>query len=126
ELKSEIERMMIESQKLLNRLDENQETLADYESTIQKQRDVIAKMKRENDSLRQQTDSDVQNREEEKQKLAQAENLQFKMRFAEAKVFTRAIEMDLRRLEVSQAKEYTKYLSLFMPDSFFICGGDND
>ena len=126
ELKEELDTMVVKLNEMQKRYEESQENLAEYESTIQKLRDIVAKLKNENDQLKVKSSSEQSTREVEKQKLSQAENIQFKMRFAEAKVFSRAIEMDLRRLEVSQANEYTKYLSMFMPESFFIRGGDND
>lgn len=126
ELKEELDTMVVKLNEWQKKYEESQENLAEYESTIQKLRDIVAKLKHENDQLKAKSSSEQTSREVEKQKLSQAENIQFKMRFAEAKVFSRAIEMDLRRLEVSQANEYTKYLSMFMPESFFIRGGDND
>ena len=126
ELKEELDTMVVKLNEMQKKYEESQENLAEYESTIQKLRDIVAKLKHENDQLKVKSTSEQSTREVEKQKLSQAENMQFKMRFAEAKVFSRAIEMDLRRLEVSQANEYTKYLSMFMPESFFIRGGDND
>ena len=126
ELKEELDTMVVKLNEKQKKFEESQENLADCESTIQRLRDIISKLKNENDQLKVKSTNEQSTREEEKQKLSQAENIQFKMRFAEAKVFSRAIEMDLRRLEVSQANEYIKYLSMFMPESFFIRGGDND
>ena len=126
ELKEELDTMVVKLNEMEKRYEESQENLAEYEFSIQKLRDIVAKLKNENDQLKFKNTSERSTREEEKQKLSQAENMQFKMRFAEAKVFSRAIEMDLRRFEVSQANEFIKYLSMFMPESFFIRGGDND
>jgi len=126
ELKEELDTMVVKLNEMQKKYEENQENLAEYESTIQKLRDIVSKLKHENEQLKVKNTTDQTNREEEKQKLSQAENIQFKMRFAEAKVFSRAIEMDLRRLEVRQANEYIKYLLMFMPESFFIRGGDDD
>lgn len=126
ELKEELDTMVVKLNEMEKKFDESQETLVEYQSNIQKLQGYITKLSQENNQLKAMTATDLNTREVEKQKLSQAENYQFKMRFAEAKSFTRAIEMDLRKLEVIQANERIKYLEMFMPDSFFIRGGDND
>ena len=98
-----------------------QETLADYESTIKKFRDLVANLRQEIQELRTQTDSTKTAQIEQK-----VENFEFKTRLSDRKAFTRAIDMELRRLEVDQCQKHISFMSKFMPDAFFIRGGDHD
>ena len=47
----------------------------------------------------------------------------FKTKFAESKATAKAIDMELRKLEVQQANRHVAFLSAFMPDSFMQHGG---
>ena len=77
--------MVVKLNEMEKKYEENQENLAEYESTIQKLRDIVSKLKQENDLLKVKNTNELNTREEEKQKLSQAENMQFKMRFAEGR-----------------------------------------
>lgn len=98
-----------------------QETLADYESTIKKFRDLVANLREEINELRKQSDSTHSLQIEQK-----VENFEFKSRLSDRKAFTRAIDMELRRIEVDQCQKHISFLSKFMPDTFFTRGGDHD
>ncbi|OWK06372.1 hypothetical protein Celaphus_00011895 [Cervus elaphus hippelaphus] len=52
--------------------------------------------------------------------------LDFKIKFAETKAHAKAIEMELRQMEVAQANRHMSLLTAFMPDSFLRPGGDHD
>lgn len=43
--------------------------------------------------------------------------------FAETKAHTKAIDLELRQLEVRQATQHVAYLASYMPDSFMNRGG---
>lgn len=43
--------------------------------------------------------------------------------FAETRAQARAIDLELRRMEVMQGQQHIQYLIAFMPDSFLIRGG---
>jgi len=49
-----------------------------------------------------------------------------KKMFAETKAHARAIDLELRHMEVQQAQQHVQYLVSYMPDSFLSRGGDND
>ena len=51
------------------------------------------------------------------------EMLDFKKMFAESKAHTRAIDLELRRIEVQESNQHVQYLTAFMPDSFMSRGG---
>lgn len=46
--------------------------------------------------------------------------------FAESKAYTRAIDLQLRQIELSQANEHVRLLTAYMPDTFMTRGGDHD
>ena len=43
--------------------------------------------------------------------------------FAETKAHARAIDLELRHMEVHQAQQHVQYLINFMPDFFLVRGG---
>lgn len=49
--------------------------------------------------------------------------LDFKKMFVESKAHTRAIDLELRRIEVQESNQHVEYLTGFMPDSFMSRGG---
>lgn len=54
------------------------------------------------------------------------ESIDYKVRFAETKAHARAIEMELRKLEVMQANQHVTYVCAFLPDAFLQRGGDHE
>lgn len=99
-----------------------QESLADYETTIAKFRELVCKLQEDNRSLRE-TSIDVN---KDKVATPTLEMFDFKAKFAETKANAKAIDMELRKLEVDQATSHVQYLMSFMPNSFTRRGGDND
>lgn len=43
--------------------------------------------------------------------------------FAETKAHSRAIDLELRRMETQEAQQHIQYLLAYMPDSFLSLGG---
>jgi len=43
--------------------------------------------------------------------------------FAETKAHSRAIDLELRRMETQEAQQHIQYLLAYMPDSFLSVGG---
>ncbi|KAG7262402.1 hypothetical protein CRUP_024070 [Coryphaenoides rupestris] len=102
------------------RVEASQETLADYQQTINKYRELTASLQETNREL-----TNAQSSAEQVQQ-APAELFDFKIKFAETKAYAKAIEMELRKMEVSQANRQVSLLTSFMPDSFLRHGGDHD
>lgn len=96
------------------------ESLADRELTIVKFRELVGRIQEENQELRLQADSSS------KASPMPSEIYDFKKMFAETKAHARAIDLELRHMEVHQAQQHVQYLINFMPDSFLVRGGDND
>jgi len=44
--------------------------------------------------------------------------------FAETKAHSRAIDLELRRMETDEAQHHIQYLLAYMPDSFMSFGGE--
>lgn len=103
------------------RLEAAQETVADYQQTINKYRDLTARLQEANRELISQ-----QNANAEQVQQPPADLFDFKIKFAETKAYAKAIEMELRNMEVAQSKRHVSLLTSFMPDSFLRHGGDHD
>ncbi|XP_054469517.1 dynactin subunit 1 [Anoplopoma fimbria] len=98
-----------------------QETVADYQQTIKKYRELTAHLQEVNRELTSQQEASA-----ELQQQAPAELFDFKIKFAETKAYAKAIEMELRKMEVGQANRHVSLLTSFMPESFLRHGGDHD
>lgn len=103
------------------RVEAAQETVADYQQTIKKYRELTAHLQDVNRELMNQQEASV-----ERQQQPPPEMFDFKIKFAETKAHAKAIEMELRQMEVQQANRHVSLLTAFMPDSFLRHGGDHD
>ncbi|XP_069601172.1 dynactin subunit 1 isoform X2 [Ranitomeya imitator] len=103
------------------RVEAAQETVADYQQTIKKYRDLTSHLQEVNRELHTQQEATV-----EKEQQPSPEMFDFKIKFAETKAHAKAIEMELRKMEVNQANRHVSLLTSFMPDSFLRHGGDHD
>ncbi|XP_037833602.1 dynactin subunit 1 isoform X3 [Kryptolebias marmoratus] len=103
------------------RVEAAQETVADYQQTIKKYRELTAHLQEMNRELTSQQEASV-----ELQQQPPAEMFDFKIKFAETKAYAKAIEMELRKMEVVQANRHVSLLTSFMPESFLRHGGDHD
>ncbi|CAG2186819.1 DCTN1 [Mytilus edulis] len=110
------------------KLDATSETIADYESTISKFRELVTSLK---ESIRE-----LQSKQAEagqKEATPTIETFDFKAKFAETKAYakehetiSKTIDMELRKLEVAQANKHIAMLQSFMPEFFVNRGGDHD
>jgi len=55
-----------------------------------------------------------------------AEILDFQKTFAETRAQTKAVDLELRRLDAEEARNHVCYLLSFMPPAFLTRGGDHD
>lgn len=105
----------------MREMDAAMETILDRDQTIVKFRELVQKL---NDQYAELRDRAATN-EPIKQK-AIAETIDFKQVFAESKAHTRAIDLQLRQIELKQSNEHVRLLTAFMPETFMTRGGDND
>ncbi|CAN9509457.1 unnamed protein product [Ophioblennius macclurei] len=103
------------------RVEAAQETVADYQQTINKYRELTASLQEANRELTNQQSANA-----EQVQQPPAELFDFKIKFAETKAYAKAIEMELRKMEVAQSNRQVSLLTSFMPDSFLRHGGDHD
>ncbi|KAK2826704.1 hypothetical protein Q5P01_020918 [Channa striata] len=103
------------------RVEAAQETVADYQQTILKYRELTTHLQEVNRELTSQQEASA-----ELQQQPPAETFDFKIKFAETKAYAKAIEMELRKMEVNQANRHVSLLTSFMPESFLRHGGDHD
>ncbi|XP_017784402.1 PREDICTED: dynactin subunit 1 isoform X2 [Nicrophorus vespilloides] len=97
------------------------ETIADREATINKFRELVQKLQDQSLDLQHRLE-----KESSKPVSALPEILDFKKMFTETKAHTKAIDLELRRVDVQQLQQHIKYLTAFMPDTFMNRGGDHD
>lgn len=98
------------------------ETIIDRDQTILKFRELVQRLNDQCQELREKLN-------QESNKVVKdtiSETIDFKQMFAESKAFTRAIDLQLRQIELTQSNEHVKYLTAFMPEVFMARGGDHD
>ncbi|XP_020284399.1 dynactin subunit 1 isoform X2 [Pseudomyrmex gracilis] len=103
------------------------ETLADRELTITKFRELTHQLQEQCLHLQQRvqsTESTKSNVRGADQQLA--EILDFQKTFAETRAQTKAVDLELRRLDAEEARNHVCYLLSFMPPAFLARGGDHD
>lgn len=103
------------------RVEAAQETVADYQQTISKYRELTQHLQEVNRELTNQQSSSAEQLQQPTTEL-----FDFKIKFAETKAYAKAIEMELRKMEVTQANRQVSLLMSFMPESFLRHGGDHD
>uniref|UniRef100_A0A671P0L4 Dynactin subunit 1 n=2 Tax=Sinocyclocheilus anshuiensis TaxID=1608454 RepID=A0A671P0L4_9TELE len=103
------------------RVEAAQETVADYQQTISKYRELTTHLQEVNQELTNQQSSSAEQLQQPTSEL-----FDFKIKFAETKAYAKAIEMELRKMEVNQANRQVSLLMSFMPESFLRHGGDHD
>uniref|UniRef100_A0A667XI86 Dynactin 1a n=1 Tax=Myripristis murdjan TaxID=586833 RepID=A0A667XI86_9TELE len=120
ELREQLDLSGAKCREAQKRVEAAQETMADYQQTINKYRELTSRLQ-DNRELTSQ-----QNANAEQVQQPPAELFDFKIKFAETKAYAKAIEMELRKMEVAQANRQVSLLTSFMPDSFLRHGGDHD
>ncbi|XP_068443495.1 dynactin subunit 1-like isoform X2 [Clinocottus analis] len=120
ELREQVDLSAAKVKEAERRVEAAQETVADYQQTINKYRELTAGLQEANRELisQQSATAEVQQ--------PPAELFDFKIKFAETKAYAKAIEMELRKMEVVQSNRQVSLLTAFMPDSFLRHGGDHD
>uniref|UniRef100_A0ABM5GKY1 Dynactin subunit 1 n=2 Tax=Pogona vitticeps TaxID=103695 RepID=A0ABM5GKY1_9SAUR len=121
ELREQLDMATARVREAEKRVEAAQETVADYQQTIKKYRELTAHLQDVNRELMNQQEASV-----ERQQQPPPEMFDFKIKFAETKAHAKAIEMELRQMEVQQANRHVSLLTSFMPDSFLRHGGDHD
>ncbi|XP_053407314.1 dynactin subunit 1-like isoform X3 [Mercenaria mercenaria] len=120
ELREEVDLANAKTMEAVRKLEATQESMSDYEKTITKFRELVAQLQ---DTIRE-----LKSRSETETKVEspQIEMFDFKTKFAESKAFAKTIDMELRKLDVTQANMHVQLLQSFMAESFLRRGSDHD
>lgn len=121
ELREQLDLSVAKVRDAEKRVEAAQETVADYQQTINKYRELTTRLQDANRELISQ-----QNTNAEQVQQPPTELFDFKIKFAETKAYAKAIDMELRKMEVAQLNRQVSLLTSFMPDSFLRHGGDRD
>lgn len=121
ELREELDMSQAATRQALRDRDAALETIADREATINKFRELVHKLQEQSLDLQHRLE-----KETSKPVTMLPEILDFKKMFIETKAHTKAIDFELRRIDVQQLQQHIRYLTSYMPDSFMNRGGDHD
>lgn len=121
DLREEVDMAHTAKREAIREKDAALETILDRDQTIMKFRELVQKLNDQLQELREKV-----NQESTKPTKDITETIDFKQMFAETKAYTRAIDLQLRQIELSQSIEHVKFLTAFMPDTFMNRGGDHD
>ncbi|XP_043919235.1 dynactin subunit 1 isoform X3 [Protopterus annectens] len=125
ELREQVEMAHMAVRNAEKRVEAAEETVADYQQTIKKYRELTAHLQEVNVQLMSQQEASAEKQQQDQQQPP-PEMFNFKIKFAETKAHAKAIEMELRKMEVLQASRHISLLTSFMPESFLRHGGDHD
>ncbi|XP_042867882.1 dynactin subunit 1-like isoform X3 [Penaeus japonicus] len=121
ELREELDMANGKIREVMREREASNEIIVDQEATIKKFRELVQKQQEQNIELRQALE-----KETNKPIATPSEIIDFKKMFIETKAHSKAIDMELRQLEVAQANQHVAYLTQYMPDNFMTRGGDHD
>ncbi|KAF2367871.1 CAP Gly-rich domain [Trinorchestia longiramus] len=95
--------------------------VVDRDATITKFRELVQTLTDQNTNLRNEL-TKATNRPVG----TPSEVIDFKKLFTETKAHSAAIDLELRELELQQARDHVTYLKQYLPDNFMTRGGDQD
>ncbi|XP_063845049.1 dynactin subunit 1-like isoform X3 [Scylla paramamosain] len=121
ELREELDMANSKIREVMREREASNEVIVDQDATIKKFRELVQKQQEQNMDLRHALE-----KETNKPIGTPSEIIDFKKMFTETKAHSKAIDMELRRLEVAQANHHVAYLTQYMPDNFMSRGGDHD
>ncbi|XP_067011702.2 dynactin subunit 1 isoform X2 [Anabrus simplex] len=121
ELREELDMARASTREAQRELEAALETLADREMTIAKFRELVQRQQEHCEELKAQLE-----RETSRPVSALPDMMDFKKMFEETKAHTKAIDLELRRIDVQQSNQHVQYLAAYMPDTFMSRGGDHD
>jgi dynactin 1 len=121
ELREDLDMARAAAKQAMRDRDAALETIADREGTLNKFRELVQKLQEQSLQLQSRLESETS-----KPVSALPEILDFTKMFNETKAHTKAIDLELRRVDIQQLQNHIKYLTSYMPDSFMNRGGDHD
>ncbi|KAL7062605.1 hypothetical protein AAHC03_0940 [Spirometra sp. Aus1] len=142
DLREQVEMARSQVQELLRHHEANKETVADYELTLSKFRELVTDLQNQNTSLAQSL-ADARRTASHASLVSMAASADPSVsadtanalmqlsgrpgsRQPEAQTVAKVIETELRRLDVDQGVRHVELLSAFLPESFSRRAGDHD
>lgn len=110
ELREELSHAQVRLADSHRRVEAAHEALADCEQTLAKYQALVAQLREQAQGLEQQLQSEPTPVAVEASELA--------LRLAQGKAHARAVDLELRRLEVAQASRHVDYLTAFLSENF--------
>ncbi|XP_055908069.1 dynactin subunit 1 [Eupeodes corollae] len=134
DLREELDMANAAKKEILRERDAAIETIYDRDQTLVKFRELVQKLNEQMIELREKSSesTDIKASLSDnggvggKKDALVNDSIDYKQMFAESKAYTRAIDVQLRQIELTQANERVQMLTAFMPDSFMNRGGDHD
>ncbi|CAH1099765.1 unnamed protein product [Psylliodes chrysocephalus] len=121
DLREELDMAQAATREALRDRDAAMETIADREQTIGKFRQLVHQLQEQSLDLQHRLETETS-----KPVSALPEIIDFKKMFSETKAHIKAIDLELRRIDINQLQQHIKFLSSYMPDSFMTRGSDHD
>ncbi|XP_018575471.1 dynactin subunit 1 isoform X5 [Anoplophora glabripennis] len=121
DLREELDMAQAATREAMRDRDAALETIADREQTIIKFRQLVQQLQEQSLDLQHRLE-----KETSKPVSALPEIMDFKKMFTETKAHIKAIDLELRRVDIQQLQQHIKYLTSYMPESFMNRGGDHD
>ncbi|ORZ19319.1 dynein associated protein-domain-containing protein [Absidia repens] len=119
QLQAEIDHRDMLLREQLERIRSMEETAADYESTVQQFRELVALLQSDLERLKHKEE----NRQSEKQDLSSQSqammSLNMQLQSTVMKAQAKAIDLELRKLDATQATDKLGYIQPYLPDAFF-------
>ncbi|CAI2184001.1 20409_t:CDS:10 [Funneliformis geosporum] len=119
QLQAEIDHKDTLIREYLKRIEMSDETNADYENTINQFRELVGNLQSDLEQFRQKEESQYS---ESKNLSSQSQtmlDLNFKLQSTVLKAQAKQIDLELRKLDVTQASENLAFVQPYLPDSFF-------
>ncbi|GES86297.1 dynactin 1 [Rhizophagus clarus] len=119
QLQAEIEHKDILIREYLKRLEMADETNADYENTIHQFRELVANLQSDLEQFRQKEESQYSESKNLSSQSQSMLDLNFKLQSRVLKAQAKQIDLELRKLEATQASENLAFVQPYLPDSYF-------
>lgn len=139
DLREELDMAMIAKRDMVREKDAAIETILDRDQTILKFRELVQKLNDQIVELRESRENanDLSLNSSSgggggrhltgsADQMAAVDAMDFKQMFAESKAYTRAIDLQIRQIELGQSTEHVRLLTAYMPDTFMCRGSDHD
>ncbi|KAI6657981.1 Dynactin subunit 1-like isoform X4 [Oopsacas minuta] len=108
------------------RLEQAQLTIADYQDTVEKFRNLVTSLQKDLDASRKEQESERSTREHLVSQSQAMLSLNLSLKASVTKGHSKAVDLELQKLDALQARKQVELLLQFLPSSFYIEGGEHD